>query len=249
MVMRAASFVVSSVLALIDLAAGLRTAPQAAPGAVLAQNDSASASSDGRIVTAGLFDWLFGEGQRGEPPRSEPSPPAGYRDDDDERGGWRERPGSGGGTYRTLCVRLCDGFPFPISFATTRDGLRADAGRCEQQCPSRARLFAYRNPDQSLDQMVDLDGKAYKDLPTAFRYQSVYVPDCTCNGNPWDPEALARHEAYAHQPPPNDKQAGDNPAKSAERSPAAEPPRRTRQSGWGYRDRRADRRARRDDDD
>jgi hypothetical protein len=110
-------------------------------------------------------------------------------------------------------------------------------------------LFAHRNPGQSLDQMSDLDGKAYKDLPTAFRYQSVYVPDCTCNGKPWDPEALAKHEAYAHQPPPGDKQASDKQAKSAERSPAAEPPRHTRQSRWSNRDRRADHRARNDDDD
>src|SRR5690606_29512315 len=30
------------------------------------------------------------------------------------------------GTYRTVCVRLCDGFFFPISFATTPDRFGAD---------------------------------------------------------------------------------------------------------------------------
>ena len=45
--------------------------------------------------------------------------------------------------------------------------------------------------------MVDLDGHAYRQLPTAFLYQSTYLENCTCHGNPWDPRAIARHKAYA----------------------------------------------------
>jgi hypothetical protein len=30
-------------------------------------------------------------------------------------------------------------------------------------------------------------------------HQSTYVENCTCRGNPWDQEALARHQTYAAQ--------------------------------------------------
>src|SRR5215467_7410334 len=37
-------------------------------------------------------------------------------------------------TYRTLCVRLCDGFYFPISFAVPASSLERDAERCRASC-------------------------------------------------------------------------------------------------------------------
>jgi hypothetical protein len=188
------------------------TGQPAAPGA------PAPAVSN-RIVKAGLLDWLFGGSTREQPrpryprdegqgdPRRDAVPP---REDDDEHGE-EERPSSRQGrTFRTLCVRLCDGFYFPISFATTRDRFVHDAAQCEKSCPARSRLFFYRNPGEAIENMVDLDGHRYRDLPTAFRYVTHYVANCTCNGNPWDPEAIARHKAYAQSPPPKppDQTAG-----------------------------------------
>jgi Protein of unknown function (DUF2865) len=129
------------------------------------------------VEKTGLFDLLFGREQDSPPvPRPSPEPAT--------------------GTYRTMCVRLCDGFYFPISFATTRDKFSTDAGKCERQCPSRSRLFVYRNPGQSVEEMVDLKGEAYSKLATADRFNVSYVPNCTCRGNPWDPEATARHQSY-----------------------------------------------------
>jgi len=78
--------------------------------------------------------------------------------------------------------------------------------------------------------MADLEGKPYRDLPQAFRYQTSYVADCTCHGNPWDVEARTRHEAYAQAPKPTDKEV-----KSAEQLGTVAPQRRT----FGYRDHRA----------
>ena len=188
----------------------------------------------GSIVIAGLFDWPTGGSQPWEPPRSTPErsiperQPTGSGEENEDRPKRRE-PQSAGGAYRTLCVRLCDGFPFPISFATTKDKLSTDARRCEQQCPSKSRLFAYRNPGQSIEDMVDLAGKPYRDLPEAFRYQTTYVADCTCRGNPWDAEALARHDAYAQAP------KLDKDVESANQSPMVAPQKRTRQNAWSYR--------------
>src|SRR5688572_12815260 len=103
---------------------------------------------------------------------------------------------SSSGTYRTLCVRLCDGFYFPISYATTRDRFSRDAGKCETGCPGRSRLFVHRTRD-NVDDMTDLEGGTYRDLKNAFRYRQEYVADCTCRGHPWVAEAIARHRAYA----------------------------------------------------
>ena len=87
-----------------------------------------------------------------------------------------------------MCVRLCDGFYFPINFSTTRNKFEEDAKRCERQCPSHSRLYVYRNPGEDLEDMVDLKDEPYSQLPTAFRFKTAYDPQCTCRGNPWDAE-------------------------------------------------------------
>ena len=49
-------------------------------------------------------------------------------------------------TYRTLCVRLCDGFYFPISSCHVRKSRFArDADACSASCGSEARLFYHPN--------------------------------------------------------------------------------------------------------
>jgi hypothetical protein len=98
---------------------------------------------------------------------------------------------------RTLCVRLCDGYYWPISFATTTSRLSADAKRCESSCSSPARLFYHRNPGQDVDDMIDREGKYYRALPAAYLYRTRYSADCTCRPQPWEEEAAARHRAFA----------------------------------------------------
>jgi hypothetical protein len=138
------------------------------------------------FVTAEWFDLIFNETRK----RSEAELKRSARQDGDRRNG-------NGSTYRTLCVRLCDGFYFPVSNSTRQERLSGDAKKCEQRCPSRSRLFMHRNPGEGAEDMVDLQGHAYRTLPTALLYQTRYVADCTCQGNPWDEAALARHRTYA----------------------------------------------------
>jgi hypothetical protein len=54
-----------------------------------------------------------------------------------------------------------------------------------------------RSGSDDVEGMVDLKGIPYTQLKNALRYRTEYVRDCTCRGNPWDPEAIARHRAYA----------------------------------------------------
>jgi Protein of unknown function (DUF2865) len=174
------------------------------------------------IQSVGLFDWLFGGSRKDAP--SQPQSP--------EEGNSPRQSQEIGGTYRTLCVRLCDGFYFPISVATTRSRFADDASRCEQQCPSRSRLFVYRNAGESVEDMADLNGEPYTKLPEAFRFRASYVENCTCRGNPWDAESVARHAAYAPVSPPT-----ASAPTTAGKPKLAEPRRRSRQSSWGYRGR------------
>lgn len=104
--------------------------------------------------------------------------------------------GSASGTYRTVCVRLCDGYHWPISFATAPSRFAADAARCDNACGSPTRLFVMTNPGGTAENMVDLDGKPYSRLSTAFRFRTSFDASCKCNAHPWQEEARDRHQVY-----------------------------------------------------
>lgn len=101
------------------------------------------------------------------------------------------------GTYRTMCVRLCDGYYFPVSFATTEENFERDEARCKASCSSSARLFVYKNPGGEIEEMKDLDDQPYSKLKTAFLYRNEYSAQCKCKPDPWETQALERHRLYA----------------------------------------------------
>jgi hypothetical protein len=139
----------------------------------------------------GFFQQLFGGQQLpSPPPRPYPgigrmSPYQSYSDGYDR-----------GGTYRTLCVRLCDGYYFPISFSTTRSEFAHDADKCSAACGGEARLFYHPNPGGEVETMVDLTGMGYAQLSTAFRYRKTLVKGCTCRPQPWTEAEARRHQSY-----------------------------------------------------
>jgi Protein of unknown function (DUF2865) len=92
------------------------------------------------------------------------------------------------GTYRTVCVRTCDGGYFPISFATSPARFADDERSCKALCPAtEANLYAYRNPGEDINQAVSVNGQPYTALPNAFRYRSEFNPSCSCRapGQSW----------------------------------------------------------------
>lgn len=97
-------------------------------------------------------------------------------------------PGPMGDTYRTVCVRTCDGYYFPISFATTPDHFRDDEQACQRMCPAaEVSLYTYHNPGEEMSQAVSLNGRLYTELPTAFQYRKALSPACSCRrpGESW----------------------------------------------------------------
>ena len=92
------------------------------------------------------------------------------------------------GTYRTVCVRTCDGFYFPISFATVPARFPDDEKTCKNLCPAvEATLFAYRNPGEDISQAVSINGQPYSSSPNAFHYRQEFNPTCSCKaaGQTW----------------------------------------------------------------
>ncbi len=114
----------------------------------------------------GFFDRLFGGGNIFSPGSSGPM----------------------GSTFRTVCVRTCDGYYFPISFETTQDHFRDDEQTCQRMCPAAdVQLFTYHNPGEQVAQAVSLNGRLYTELPTAFQYRKALSPTCSCRrpGESW----------------------------------------------------------------
>ncbi|MBY0531472.1 MAG: DUF2865 domain-containing protein [Xanthobacteraceae bacterium] len=85
--------------------------------------------------------------------------------------------------FRTVCVRMCDGAFFPISFATVQSRFGEDEALCKRQCPAaEVALFAYNNPGQDIQQAVSLSGQPYSSLPNAFKFRTEFNPSCSCRG-------------------------------------------------------------------
>jgi hypothetical protein len=96
--------------------------------------------------------------------------------------------GAQSGTYRTVCVRSCDGFYFPISFATVPARFPDDERTCKSLCPAtEATLFSYRNPGEDMNSAVSINGQPYASSPNAFHYRQEFNPSCACKaaGQTW----------------------------------------------------------------
>ena len=151
----------------------------------------------------GLLQSLFGFGGS-QPPRLPPNayfpqrptvPFASPYSSRSGAGSGFDREG-GGGSYRTICVRMCDGYYWPISHGVSRSRFGRDAQACRSSCGSDARLF-YAPGNGSAQDMVDLTGRAYSQIPNAFRYRKALSSSCGCKPAPWSDTELARHQRYA----------------------------------------------------
>jgi hypothetical protein len=107
-------------------------------------------------------------------------------------------PGAGdnqfGDGYRTLCVRTCDGYYFPVSFSASPARFAEDEQTCQKQCPAtEAVLYTHRTVGEDVAQAVSNSGRIYKDLANAFRYRREFVASCSCKqpGQTWA-EALGQ---------------------------------------------------------
>ncbi|MDX2157791.1 MAG: DUF2865 domain-containing protein [Hyphomicrobiaceae bacterium] len=101
------------------------------------------------------------------------------------------------GTFKTYCVRLCDGYFWPVSFSAARGQLDRDKSVCEASCGSPARLFVHQIPGGSPATMTTLDGLPYAALKTAFQFRTRFDAQCKCRAHPWEQQATDQHRLYA----------------------------------------------------
>jgi hypothetical protein len=89
-------------------------------------------------------------------------------------------------TYRTMCVRACDGYFYPMSYAVTASEFERDEKRCEASCPGVTMELYYGETgvDDAARMQSTKSSKFYADLPAAFLHQKVNAkkPEgCVCN--------------------------------------------------------------------
>jgi hypothetical protein len=150
-----------------------------------------------RDGTRNLFDRLFGGGIRQRGSIEELGEP-GFRGDEDRivrripedlQGGWvndegRIRYSAPPGSYRTLCVRTCDGYYFPMSAASSSSDFERDQANCQSSCPgTEVQIYYHRTGQESEAMLSGLSGQPYADLPAAWLYKETGTPSpagCTC---------------------------------------------------------------------
>ncbi len=175
----------------------------------LAQNNCGpqyAAAARAAQPSGGFFDNIFGGGNNGGaspsilPDASAPS-----------------------GTFRTVCVRSCDGYYFPVSFATVPSRFGDDERTCKNLCPaSEANLFTYRNPGEDMNQAVSIGGQSYASSPNAFRYRQEFNPSCSCKaaGQTWS-DALKNIDDKTSAEQQGDIIVTEDRAKKMSQPPAA----------------------------
>ena len=106
---------------------------------------------------------------------------------------------SRGGNYRTLCVRACDGFFFPVSSAASPSDFARDERTCQMMCPgTKTELYFQSVQGEETEDMVSASTREpYSSMPNAFAYRNVGAPmskACGCNMAAFYRE-MARREA------------------------------------------------------
>lgn len=134
--------------------------------AALAQNNCGPQYAN-RANQGGFFETLFGGNNNNTPVNPDFGAPS--------------------GTYKTVCVRTCDGFYFPVSYATTPARFGEDEATCRSLCPAaEATLFTHHS-NEDMSRAVSINGQPYSSLPNAFKYRQAFNPSCSCKaqGQTW----------------------------------------------------------------
>lgn len=94
-------------------------------------------------------------------------------------------PKQGFGGRQPVCVRLCDGFFFPLAGAP---GPEEAQNICQAQCPQTKTSVFLRAPGGEISDATDLEGRTYSSLPNALKYRTKTDEACTCrkSNQSWD---------------------------------------------------------------
>jgi hypothetical protein len=101
-----------------------------------------------------------------------------------------------GGNFKTVCVRTCDGYYWPVSRSVTSERFATDERRCDAACLGDAKLYYQHKDSDDPKTLIALDGSPYTGLKTAFFYRKSLLNGCGCRPAPWSTAEAVRHQAY-----------------------------------------------------
>ncbi|MEN3930482.1 DUF2865 domain-containing protein [Microvirga sp. W0021] len=132
---------------------------------IAAINRSCSGGGDNR----NFFDRLFGN-DPGQQQMQDPNAPIAEDPSTPRLGG-----------SRVVCVRLCDGYNFPLS----NSGRGSADEMCQALCPAAdTRAFSMPASDDGLKFAASVSGHTpYTSLPNAFKFLQVRDPSCNCKAD------------------------------------------------------------------
>jgi hypothetical protein len=83
---------------------------------------------------------------------------------------------------QTVCVRLCDGYFFPIGPLSRAGDLPNHEAACSSLCPDApTQLFVEPAGSDRIEDAVSMNGARYTALPVAFRNRAAVDNTCTCH--------------------------------------------------------------------
>jgi hypothetical protein len=86
---------------------------------------------------------------------------------------------------RSVCVRLCDGYYFPVGPLSRADDLPNHEAACSGLCPDApTQLFIEPAGSDRIEDAVSSNGARYGALPVAFRNRTRLDNTCTCHRRP-----------------------------------------------------------------
>jgi hypothetical protein len=94
--------------------------------------------------------------------------------------------------HRAVCVRLCDGYFFPVDSLTRESDLHNQEAACSSLCPDApTQLFVRPAGSDKIEDAVSRTGAPYSSLPVAFANRTSTDKTCSCHRHPGETLALA----------------------------------------------------------
>ena len=83
----------------------------------------------------------------------------------------------------SVCVRLCDGFAFPVGAYHGSEDNASHEATCRSECPgARTSLYVLPSGAGAIDQATNVNtGASYSELPDAYHYTTVLSDACSCH--------------------------------------------------------------------
>ncbi|RWM07075.1 DUF2865 domain-containing protein [Mesorhizobium sp.] len=217
----------SRILAALDAngCRGDEIAPRRAPIQEAARNNAGG----------NLFEQLFGRGDQEIDTLDTPEAPDVPPDDPSERNIRRVISQPDGmdlprlsGEFRTVCVRTCDGYFFPMSNAASYGDFERDQKNCESSCPdTEMQVFYTRGMDDNAGSMTSsVSGRPYSELPNAYLYKQPNYsrpPACGCNAQAENFSIIAGNPPEPEQSQPDSEATPFVPVQPSKPDPGADP--------------------------